>query len=125
MELIYDRDPRFAGTTKYSFSKMTNLALSAITNFSTKPLRMAFIGSLLSLAVAFSLTCFMIFQKLFSPEDSTQGYTSIVIIILISFGIQMFTLGVLGEYLAKNFIQSKHRPHYFVSSLKTAGLRNE
>jgi len=111
----YIRDARFAGKTKYTLAKMWNLALSGLTNFSLRPLRIPFFASLITLPIALILTIFLIYEKFVSSVNAVPGYTSIVIILLWSFGIQMFTLGVIGEYLAKNFVQSKSRPRFLVA----------
>jgi len=116
-QIEYARDARYAGETKYSLSKMWNLALSGITSFTMRPLRIPFYASLLVLPVAFIMTLYLIVEKIVSPTLVTPGYTSIVIILLWSFGVQMFTLGVIGEYLAKNFVQTKSRPRYLIQSI--------
>ena len=116
-EVEYMRDARYAGKTKYTFSKMWNLALSGVTSFTMKPLRVPFYARLLALPIAFFMSVYLVIEKITHSQQITPGYTSIVIISLWSFGIQMFTLGVIGEYLAKNFMQTKSRPRYLIQSI--------
>jgi glycosyltransferase involved in cell wall biosynthesis len=114
--VFFDRQERISGETKYPFTKMLRLALNGITNFSTKPLR---IGLHLSLVIAFFsffASIFVLSMKVFSPQSSLPGYTTIVVLFLWSVSIQLFCIGLIGEYLAKNIEESRKRPHYLIES---------
>jgi len=110
--LEYDRQSRYAGETAYTFSKMINFALDAITAFSARPLRLglyAGIGLLgLSwLGILYSLISWAFF--------STQpGWTSLIIVIMFMGGAQIFMLAMIGEYVSRTFIQTKSRPLYLL-----------
>ena len=114
--LEYHRDPRFAGKSNYSLSKMINLATTAILTFSYKPLRFSsvigFIGSFLTALVSI----FLVFQKIMYPNNSQPGYTSIVIILLWGFSIVFLCIGILGEYLARLMKSQNKRPMYIENS---------
>jgi len=114
--VLYNRDPRFAGTTKWNYFKLWNLALEGITSFTTKPLKVAsYIGFLTAMG-AFLFGTWIILQKLLlgNPVD---GYPSLMTVILFMGGIQLMTLGIIGEYLARTFSETKGRPIYIVKEL--------
>ncbi len=104
---------RFSGTTKYSTRKMLQLALAGITSFSVKPLRLAFyIGLVLSM-VGFLYGFVALFTYFFTNKNIT-GWTSLIIFTTFIGGFQLLTLGILGEYIGKLFIQAKQRPLYLI-----------
>lgn len=111
----YDRDLRLAGVTKYPFKKMFLFALDAIFSFSIIPLRMAtHLG--LGIMVMGSLgSLFILYLKLFTPY-TVPGISSVILLILILGGIQILMLGVMGEYIGRNYEASKRRPLYVVRS---------
>lgn len=109
----YRAAPRAAGRTKYSFPRMLALAADGITSFSVRPLRLtAALGAAISLA-AFAYAVYALAMRLFT-DRTVEGWTSILISVLLVGGIQLVSIGVLGEYLGKLFMQSKGRPHYIV-----------
>jgi len=113
--LVYERDERFAGETKYPLSKMIRFAVDAITGFSTRPLRIAsHIGVLFSL---FGLV--MLGHTIFSwwANDVVQGWTSVMTAVLLMGGAQLLMLGVFGEYLGRLHIESKRRPLFIIDEL--------
>ena len=109
----YARKPRLAGDSKYPLGKMVALAWQGVTSFSAAPLHaitvLGFAVSLLSLAMG----AWALGVRLFS-EHAVPGWASIVIPIFLISGVQLLSLGIIGEYLAKVFVETKHRPLYFV-----------
>ena len=111
----YDRAPRAAGQTKYSLGKMTRFALSGITGLSQKPLRMALGLGGASLFIGILLTLYVFASWIFRPEQTVPGWASTLIIIIFFSGIQLFTIGILGEYLGRIFVEVKGRPEYIIA----------
>ena len=109
--LTFDRDPRLAGNTKWNYPKLIHLALEGITSFSTKPLRWATMAGLTTSAIAFIMTL-IILTKTLVWGDPVAGYPSTILIVLFLGGIQLLSIGVLGEYVGRLFIESKQRPLY-------------
>jgi polyisoprenyl-phosphate glycosyltransferase len=109
----YIPDNRFWGTTKYTGKKMFALALSGITGFSIKPLR---ISTLIGISIAFLslLYGFYALYIKFFTNDSIEGWTSVFFMVTFIGGIQLIMIGILGEYIGKSFIESKKRPHYII-----------
>ncbi|MEO8448065.1 MAG: glycosyltransferase, partial [bacterium] len=109
----YIPNKRHSGKTKYSFMKMINFAIDGITSFSIKPLKLAvLLGLLLSLFSAI-YGVYALGVDLFTNE-TTKGWTSVMLSILFIGGVNMILLGIIGEYLGKLYIQSKNRPHYLI-----------
>lgn len=111
--VYYDRAERFAGESKYPLGKMLALAWQGITSFSTVPLRMiTALGFLISFA-SFGITLWALFIRLFS-DQAVPGWTSTVVPIYLLGGIQLLCIGIIGEYLAKTYMETKRRPHFFI-----------
>ena len=120
--LEYDRAARAGGTSKYSLGKLLGLAYDGLVSFSFVPLRLAMkLGLLISLT-AFGGVCVLIATKLVWGIP-LAGWTSTVVIILFMGGVQLMTLGVLGEYLARIFDEVKGRPLYVVADAERARRR--
>ena len=112
-EILFDRDARAAGQTKWNYWKLLNLAIEGITSFSMAPLRIAsFLGCILSITSMIYMLI-VIFKTIIFGED-VKGYPSLVSIILFIGGVQIFFLGIIGEYLGRIFNESKQRPLYLV-----------
>lgn len=112
----YDRDPRLSGVTKYPFSKMLKFALDGITSFSEIPLRFAtYFGFFVSL-FAFAYAAVVLFLKF--AHLNYPGYTSTMVAILFLGGVQLITIGILGEYVGRIYDQIKQRPLYFIESIE-------
>lgn len=112
-EVLFDRDARAAGKTKWNYWKLLNLGIEGITSFTIAPLRAsAFVGCILAF-IAILYMIFIVLRTLICGED-VPGYPSLVSIILFIGGIQLFFLGIIGEYLGRVFNESKFRPLYLV-----------
>jgi len=118
----YAAEKRPAGRTKYSTKKMARLALDGITSFSVAPLRLAtFLGFLVSF-LGFAYAVYALVVKLIG-RAALPGWASLVIVVLILGGVQLITLGIIGEYVAKIYLEAKARPLYIVD--EAAGLDEE
>ena len=114
--VTYSRQERMAGESKYPLGKMLALAWQGVTSFSAVPLRaITTLGLLVSLA-SLGLGLWALFVRLFT-QDAVPGWASIVIPLFLLSGVQLLSLGVIGEYLAKVFIETKRRPLYFVEQM--------
>lgn len=112
-EILYDRDPRLAGTTKWNYPRLINFAIDGITSFTTAPLRISsFFGGIVSL-FAFIYIVYLIVKTAFFGSD-LAGYPSMMAVILFLGGVQLLSLGIIGEYVGRIFNETKHRPLYFV-----------
>lgn len=114
----YSRDPRYAGKSKYTFQKMLKLAIDGIFSFSGNVMRFPLYLSLFLITFILIIILYLIISKLTNPEASNPGYVSLTIIILGTFSLQLFILGIMGEYLFKNFTQMQKRPTYIVMEEK-------
>ncbi len=114
----YEVQERNAGETKWSFTKLVRYAFEGISAFSTKPLKLAtYTGMLTSFASIVYLIVVVIQRIWFNVAIS--GYATIVALILLLGGIQLFCIGIIGSYLAKTYIQSKQRPIYIAKEILT------
>lgn len=123
--VLYDRKPRFAGETHYPLRKMILFSLDAITSFSVLPLRLlTFLGiSIVLCAVLFSL--YVLVVKIIDPGYFLAGFPTIVLLILFFGGIQLLSLGIIGEYVGRIYEEIKRRPLYFVDSVYQNGSPKE
>lgn len=112
----YEVRDRNAGETKWSFSKLVKYALGGISAFSTKPLSLATFSGLLTAGAAIIYLVVVVIQRLFFNE-AASGYATIVALILLLGGLQLFCIGIIGSYLAKTYIQSKRRPIYIAKEI--------
>ena len=110
----YTRDERAAGETKYSFQKMIKLASVGIFGFSKKPLKLAISLGTISILVALVMVIWIIYLQIFAQDNVVQGWSSTIITILFLGGIQLFTIGILGEYIGNIFDETKNRPEYII-----------
>ncbi|WP_404450511.1 glycosyltransferase family 2 protein [Sutcliffiella horikoshii] len=109
----YERDERFAGETKYPLRKMLRFASDGIIAFSTKPLKIVMSLGFLSVLVSFGVLAYTILVKLFGQEVEA-GWASIMVAITFFSGIQLLGMGIVGEYIARIYDESKNRPIYVV-----------
>jgi polyisoprenyl-phosphate glycosyltransferase len=110
----YECPPRFAGKSKYTFRRMLHFAADGITSFSAKPLRIASYTGVIVFLVGLAYAVFAIIQHV--TGKTVPGWTSLLVTVLLLGGIQLLSLGVIGEYLARIFNESKSRPLYFIKN---------
>ncbi len=110
----YRVEPRFAGQSHYTLRKMLSLAFVGATSFSTKPLRLAVYLGLLVTFFGFLFICYVLYMRLFGG-DAITGWASVLSVMLILGGTQLFMMGIIGEYLGLIFMETKNRPAYFIS----------
>jgi len=108
----YDCPPRFAGKSKYTLRKMIHFAADGITAFSAKPLRIASYMGVVVFLLGLAYAVFAIIQNILGK--TVPGWTSLLVTVLLLGGIQLLSLGIIGEYLARIFNESKSRPLYFI-----------
>lgn len=112
-ELLYDRDMRYAGASKFNYWKLWNFALEGLTSFSSAPLKLA---TYIGVCVAFGSLLYglIIIFKTLVYGDPVAGYPSMMTAMLFMGGVQLLFIGILGEYLGRTFDEVKARPLYFV-----------
>ena len=111
--VYYERHERLAGKSHYSLAKMLGLAFDGITSLSIKPIRMiASIGAIMSF-LSFLGIIWAVVDRFMG--NTVPGWASTVVIIFLTCGLQMLSLGVIGEYIGKIYMESKHRPRYIIS----------
>lgn len=116
----YERPARAAGTTKWNVGKLWNFALDGIFSFSTLPLRVwSYIGAIISL-LAFLYASFIVISVLIFGVD-LPGYASLLTVVLFLGGIQLLSLGIMGEYIGRLFLETKGRPIYIVDRVYQGG----
>lgn len=111
--LEYKNVERVAGETSWNFWQLFNYSLEGIVNFSDMPLTIAFLGGVIACMMAFILMAIVIVRTLIFG-DPTSGWPSLVSIILFLGGFQLLTIGILGKYIGKIFMETKHRPVYVI-----------
>lgn len=118
--VTYERSARFAGEPKYTFSKLVKLALDGIVNFSAKPLHVAFIIGLIvgMISIVFSILVAILYlfnlTLLGYNPRAVPGWSSLILILLLSSATQLFCIGILSEYIGRLFEESKRRPIFLV-----------
>jgi dolichol-phosphate mannosyltransferase len=113
--ILYDRAERHAGETNYPLRKMLRLAVDAITGFSTAPLRFASHVGLWLVAASILLVGYI--GVGFFTGSSVPGWTSLMLVVVILGAVQMFVLGMIGEYLGRVYVEAKRRPLYIVAEI--------
>ncbi len=113
--LPFENVERVAGETKWSFWKLFKYAIEGIVAFTTVPLRISILFGLMVSVLAF-LYMIYVFVKAMLFGDPVAGYPSMMVIILFLGGIQLLSIGVLGEYMSKTYMEVKHRPNYIVKN---------
>ena len=111
----YDRHERHAGETKYPLAKMIRFALDAITGFSTAPLRFASHVGLVLTGLSALLVLYILIG--FLMGSAIPGWTSLMLVVVVLGAVQMFVLGMIGEYLGRLYVESKRRPLYLVADV--------
>ncbi len=118
--VLYEREPRFAGITKYNYPRLIDAALDAIISFSDKPLRYISMMCIGISAFAFLLTIYVILHKLLAGDSAfiANGWTSLVVLINTMFCLLFAFLAVISEYISRILRESKHRPLYFADEIR-------
>lgn len=112
-EILYDRDPRAAGETKWNYLKLIELAIDGITSFTTAPLRIATYAGILVSIFAFIYLLYLVVRTAIFGTD-LAGYPSMMAVILFLGGVQLISLGIIGEYVGRIFNETKQRPLYLI-----------
>lgn len=112
----YTARPRMAGKTKWSFRKLMNYAIEGIIGFSTRPLRIAaYLGFLTAIAALIYLIVVLV--EKFTAGIDVPGYATTIVLTLFLGGMQLFCIGIIGEYVGKTYEQSKNRPVYIAKEI--------
>ncbi len=111
------RDSRAAGETKYPLAKMLRFATDALIAFSIRPLRIATWLGILTSTSAFIAAIVLVVMRLTGAIATVQGWTSLAVLVLLLSGVQLLTVGALGEYVGRIYTEVRHRPLYLVSGL--------
>ncbi len=113
-DVLYDRQERAAGVPQQTFRRLVRYALDGLFSFSHLPLRLLTYSGIFVALLGFAAGVFFILWRLFGMENSQQGFTTLVVLVLFLGGIQLIGIGVLGEYLGRVYDEVKRRPHYIV-----------
>lgn len=111
--VYYEREKRYAGKSKYSLKKMLDFAWNGITSFSIKPLKIILNIGIVLFIVSIGMIIYSIIRKI--TGNTVSGWTFLICSIWLISGIQMLSLGIIGEYVGRTYIESKKRPKYFIS----------
>jgi dolichol-phosphate mannosyltransferase len=113
----YERDPRYAGETNYTFHKMVQLAFDGITSFSDRPLRLATQLGAIVTVISFALGLWVVGATVVDPAGGSRGWPSLMAVVLFLGGIQLLCIGLLGEYLGRVYRETKARPLYVIQEV--------
>lgn len=112
--VYFNREKRFAGETHYPFAKMMNFAIEGITSFSTKPLRLVSYLGFITALIGFLGIIYAVLGKIFLPKYWVTGWTTLFVAIMFLGGIQLITIGIIGEYIGKIYHQVQERPQFLI-----------
>ena len=123
-EVLYDRNPRIAGKTKWNYKKLMDLAIDGITSFTTSPLR---VSSYLSIPTFMLLIIYFIYviAKMIVTGVFIEAFQVTILLILFFSGVQILLFGIIGEYLGRIFNETKNRPLYFVNEYNDVKEMND
>ena len=113
--VYYERQERFAGETKYPFSKMLNFAIDGVTSFSVKPLRIIFIVGFLFLFLTIIAGIYVLYQ--YFNHNVVSGWSSLILSLWFIGSIVIISLGIIGEYIGKIYTEVKGRPRFNIESV--------
>lgn len=119
--ILYDRDERHAGSTGYTYKKMLRFALDGITGFSNLPLKFATIAGFIVSGVTFLVSLYALYAR-FIAKDYVPGWTSLILAVLFIGGVQLISIGIIGEYISRMSANVRNRPLYI---LESDNFRNE
>ncbi|WP_300717318.1 glycosyltransferase [uncultured Helicobacter sp.] len=115
--VYFDVKPRSMGESKYTLAKMCAFALNGITSFSVAPLRLVSVIGFVFFIAALLFLCYVLYVK-FWTHDAIFGWASTAILLCFFSGIQLLSLGIIGEYIGKIYTESKRRPRYIIEDIK-------
>ncbi|MDP4237924.1 MAG: glycosyltransferase family 2 protein [Bacteroidota bacterium] len=121
----YEREARFAGETKYPFSKMLKLATTSLLYFSTKPLKLATALGFFSVIFSLILGAWSILGKIMGFTHANSGWTSLFVLIIFFGGVQLLTIGIVGSYIGNLFDEIKNRPEYIIDKKMNFGTKED
>jgi len=113
----FERDPRFAGDAKYTFQKSLALAINGLVSFSKVPLRLSTYIGLFAALVAVIMAVLVVYWRFFYPTSPLTGYAAIAIAIFFLGAVQLFSIGILGEYIGRIYEEVKNRPIYTLAEV--------
>ena len=115
-EILFDQEDRVAGSTKWNYVKLIGLAVEGVTSYTTSPLKIA---TIMGLIVSLSAFIYMIYViiKAIVIGDPVAGYPTIMVVMLFLGGVQLLSLGIIGEYVGRIFSETKKRPGYFIREI--------
>ena len=111
-EILFEQEDRIAGSSSFNWFRLLSLAIEGITSFTVAPLRISTLAGILVSFAAFIYMCIIMFKTLFWGEV-VQGFPTLMIVILFLGGIQLLSIGIIGEYIGRIFNETKNRPTYF------------
>jgi dolichol-phosphate mannosyltransferase len=111
-KISYEAPSRYTGKSKFNLRKLMRMGIDGITSFSTRPVRISFTIGLIVIILGLIYSIYAFFNFFFG--HTTPGWTSLMIVILLLGGIQLLSLGIIGEYISRIFNEAKRRPHYFL-----------
>jgi glycosyltransferase involved in cell wall biosynthesis len=120
--LVVERDERFAGTTSYGPLKLLQLASDGIFSFSIVPLRAAAMLGIVAILISTLFSIYTLYARLFLHQ-APAGFTALMLFISFFGGVQLFFLGIIGEYIGRIYQETKHRPVYVVNTVVRGGMR--
>jgi len=121
--VYYNRQKRQAGKPKYTIAKLLNLALDGVFNFSSKPLVAVFYAGIITSLLSLFLAIFYLIYRVFNLEfmgsysSESQGFTTLVVLILLIGGLQILTVGIIGQYISRIYQEVKSRPSYVIKKI--------
>ena len=115
--VYFKREKRHTGETHYTLSRMVNFALEGIISFSTKPLRLASYMGFLSAGIGFLGIIYVLLEKLLSPSTLVTGWSALFVGIMFIGGVQLLTIGIIGEYISRIYIEIQKRPQYLIKEM--------
>lgn len=118
-QIFFEQKERITGNSSFSYIKLINLAIDGITSYSIMPLRLSSIIGIFVSFIAFLYMCFVIIKTILIG-DPVQGYPTLIIVILFLGGLQLVSIGIIGEYLGRIFYETKNRPVYIISEISNS-----
>ncbi len=118
----YERNERFAGESKYPLAKMIAFAIQGITSLSVQPIRMITTVGVISFCA--SIASLLYYLALYFMDRTVPGWATVVISIWLLGGLQLLSIGIIGEYIAKTYLETKHRPRFIIESTIISGEKS-